>query len=139
MKKLLILACIVLFALLLVIRSNQSTTIPSEGDDAQEITKEKAIALIQKKFPEVKNIKENPNITIGMTMYIRTTQKDNFWKLLFWQGSGDCEAGCLNDHEWYFIVKSDSSVEKVGEFERIFNSRKNGSDEKGMRIANFLE
>lgn len=122
-----------------VTRSNQSRAIPSERDNVQEITKEKAIFLVQKSFPEVKSIKETPSVTIGKSMDIYAKQKDGFWKMLFWQGSGDCEAGCLNGHEWYFIVRSNSSVEKVGEFERNFNSRKNGYDEEGTRIADFLD
>lgn len=122
-----------------VMLSNQSTSVPLEGDgdNIQEITKEKAIALIKNRYPELKNIEETPEVTIGKSMDIRAKQEDDLWKILFWQGSGDCPAGCLNDHEWYFTVKNNGSVEKAGEFERNFNSRKNGYDEKGIRIPGF--
>lgn len=101
---------------------------------------EEAIALVKQYFPEVKKIQKTQS-EIGKTMDIRakgTLEKDG-WRILFWQGSGDCPAGCLNNKQWYFIVIKTGIIRKVGESERVFNSRKNAFDESGLFLPYFLD
>lgn len=97
-------------------------------------TVEDVIALIKAQYPEVAGIK-----TIGKSMGINSKKDPDGWRLRFWQGWGDCEAGCINDREWYFKVTLNGQVTKVGEWERIHNSRKNSFDEKGIFLQYFLE
>lgn len=99
---------------------------------------EEAIIRAKIVYSEVKDVKKTTDV-IGQTMNISARKTDLGWKLMFWQGSGDCPAGCINDHYWYFTVDKNGEVEKIGEYERIFNSRKNSYDEKGSPIWDFLE
>lgn len=101
---------------------------------------ELAISLIKQYFPEVKNIQKSQT-EIGQMMGIRTKEnpgKDG-WRILFWQGSGDCPAGCINNQQWYFIVEKTGVIRKVGESERIYNSRKNAFDESGQTLPYFVD
>lgn len=137
-----LIGCIVLGVLstvtVLVFVRGKSTT--KNGSVQVEIlTKQQAIDAVKRQYPEVRSIDETPEQTIGKSMDIRVTQRSDGWRLLFWQGSGDCPAGCLNDHEWYFVVHGDGTLEKKGEYERIYNSKQNGYDEKGARIEGFLD
>lgn len=102
------------------------------NDEKEAITRARVI------YPEVKNIKRTTD-AIGQTMNISARQTDLGWNLMFWQGSGDCPAGCINDHYWYFTVYKNGKVEKIGEYEKIYNSRKNAPDETGSPIWDFLE
>ncbi|GEM_PF-6873758 len=101
-------------------------------------SEEEAIIRVKIAYPKVKDIKKTSDI-IGKSMNISAKEADLGWKLMFWQGSGDCPSGCINNHYWYFIVHKNGKVEKIGEYERIYNSRKNASDETGSPIWDFLE
>lgn len=101
-------------------------------------TEAEAIAAVKQRNKEVRHIQKTSD-AIGQSMDIRSKETVQGWKILFWEGSGDCPAGCLNDHEWYFVVEKSGRVERIGEHERIYNSRKNGYDEKGVYLPYFLE
>lgn len=142
LRWLLLIGCIVLGVLLtaaaLVFVKGKS--VPKNGPvQVGAVTKQQAIDLVKKQYSEVRSIDETSQQTIGKSMDIGALQTSEGWRLLFWQGSGDCPAGCLNNHEWYFVVSRDGTVEKQGEYERIFNSKKNGYDEKGARIEGFVD
>ena len=101
-------------------------------------SEEQAVSRVKRVYPEVEKVKKTEN-RIGQTTNISSKEIINGWKLVFWQGSGDCPAGCINNHYWYFTAYKNGKVEKVGEYERIFNSRKNSYDEKGSPIWDFLK
>ena len=100
---------------------------------------EGAIAIVKQYFPEVKKIQKTKS-AVGQSMNIitkETLEKDG-WRILFWQGSGDCPAGCLNNQYWYFIVTRTGIIRKIGEFKRVFNPRKNAFDETGLFLQYFI-
>lgn len=99
---------------------------------------EAAIIRVKIVYPEVKDFKKTSDI-IGKSMNISARETYLGWKLIFWQGSDDCPSGCINNHYWYFIVHKNGNVEKIGEYEKIYNSRKNAPDETGSPIWDFLE
>ena len=101
-------------------------------------SEEEAIIRVKTAYPEVKDVKKTSDI-IGKSMNISAKETELGWKLMFWQGSGDCPAGCINNHYWYFIVYKNGKVEKIGEYEKTYNSRKNSADETGSPIWDFLE
>lgn len=113
-----------------------NTSFPEIADEIN--SEEQAITRAKIVYSEVKNVKKTTDV-IGQTMNISARKTDLGWKLMFWQGSGDCPAGCINNHYWYFIVYKSGRVEKIGEYERIYNSRKNALDETGSPIWDFLE
>lgn len=101
---------------------------------------EGAIALVKQHFTEVNKIQKTQS-AVGQTMNIgtkETLEKDG-WRILFWQGSGDCPAGCLNNQQWYFIVTKTGIIRKISESKRVFNSRKNAFDESGLSLPYFLD
>jgi len=51
--------------------------------------------------------------------------------LVFWEGWGDCEAGCINNRYSYFSAKKDGSITKVGEYVRSYNEDKNAFETTG--------
>jgi hypothetical protein len=112
----------------------------SEFVSGQEITNvDEAIILVQKNFSAVSNIKKSTS-PFGSSANIFTSEsmtKDG-WNLKFWKGSGDCEAGCLNSHEWYFTVTKQGIITKVGEYEKTFNSLINGYDVSGESLPTFI-
>jgi hypothetical protein len=96
-----------------------STPSPISGQiitDADE-----AVSAIKAHFPEVSEIEASDPTTIGISQDIYIHPIDPGWKIIFWQGSGDCPSGCLNDHYWYFSVKKNGEISLSGEFERIFD------------------
>lgn len=101
---------------------------------------EGAIVIVKQYFPEVKKIQKTQS-AIGQIMDIKTkeTLEKDGWRILFWQGSGDCPAGCLNNQQWYFIVTKTGIIRKVGESKRVFNSKKNAIDENGLFLPYFLD
>lgn len=101
-------------------------------------TGEEAIAAVKQRYKEVRYIQKT-QARIGQSMNIHSKETTVGWKILFWEGSGDCEAGCLNNHEWYFVVKKSGQIEKLGESERVYNPGKNGYDEKGVYLPYFLD
>ena len=84
-----------------------------------------AIAAIQARYPEVAKIQKTGAGIIGASTNITIIERADGWDFVFWQGSGDCPAGCLNNHYDYFSVKKGGSVAQVGEYTRTFNADKN--------------
>jgi hypothetical protein len=101
-----------------------ATPTPLSGADA-------AIAAVKVKFPEVAHIKPAPRGTIGASTDITViAPRTDAWYLVFWEGSGDCPAGCINNRYYYFVVK-DGQAAKAGEYARIYNSATNSYDVVG--------
>ncbi|MBI5648919.1 MAG: hypothetical protein HZC40_00475 [Chloroflexi bacterium] len=91
-----------------------------------------AIAAIKTRFPEIAHIKATPRGTIGATTNITVlAPRQNEWWVVFWEGSGDCPAGCINNRYWYFVVDRDGRVTPAGEYSRVFIAEKNAFEEKG--------
>lgn len=86
---------------------------------------ESAIALVKSKFPELAHIKPSPPSSIGASTNITIIYpRIDAIYLIFWEGSGDCPAGCINHRYYYFMVK-DNVVTKMGEYFRLYNEAKN--------------
>jgi hypothetical protein len=97
---------------------------PVSGADA-------AIALVKSRFPEVAHINKTGAGIIGASTNITViAPRQDQWWLVFWEGWGDCPAGCINNRYRYFIVE-DGRVTQVGEYARVFNSEKNTFDITG--------
>jgi hypothetical protein len=95
-------------------------------DTKQEVvTADEAIDIVQKRFPEVSDIEIAEPPLIGVSSNITVLPGEDGWDLVFWKGTGDCEAGCLNDHYWYFAVDKTGVIKKAGEFERIYDAKLN--------------
>jgi len=129
----------------------ETCAIPDIGSFIRELTPEEqqnpllpiiyeddAINAVKTSFPETQAIYKS-DAQIGKSMDINTKQIDKTWKLQFWQGSGDCPSGCINDHYWYFLVSPEGKVEQIGEYERIHNSIKKDYDTIGTPLWDFLE
>lgn len=101
-------------------------------------TEEAAIETVKNKYPEVQSIYKS-NAEIGKSMDIRVKKDSKEYKLEFWQGYGDCPAGCINEHYWYFIVSEDGEIQKVGEYKKVYNSRENNFIENGYPLWDFLK
>jgi hypothetical protein len=53
---------------------------------------------------------------IGASKWWRATPVvDGGYSIAITLGSGDCPAGCINNHTWTFAVAADGSVTKTGE------------------------
>jgi hypothetical protein len=105
--------------------SRTATPAPLSGADA-------AIAAVKSRFPEVAHIKPSGAGIIGATTNITViAPRTNEWWLVFWEGWGDCPAGCINNRYAYFIVDKDGRAIQAGEYARIFNSDKNMFDITG--------
>ena len=92
---------------------------------------DRAIAAIKSKFSEVAKIQKKATGTIGASTGSTTIERADGWDLVFWQGSGDCPSGCIDNHYYYFSAKIDGSVTMVGEYVRVFDSDKNAYDTTG--------
>lgn len=89
------------------------------------------MVAIKARFAEVAKIQKKAPGTIGGSTDITSIVRADGWDLIFWEGSGDCPAGCINNHYYYFSAKKDGGVTKVGEYVRLFNSDKNAFDTTG--------
>jgi hypothetical protein len=95
---------------------------------------ESAIALVKSKFPELAHIKSSPPFSIGASTNITVVYpRIDAIYLVFWEGSGDCPAGCINNRYYYFMVK-DNVVTKMGEYSRIYNEAKNNFETTGAPL-----
>src|SRR2546430_544209 len=95
---------------------------------------EQAITLAQQKFPELSAIKSAPANAIGAASNIWTISQPDGWNLVFWQGDGDCPAGCINNHYWYVSVSSGGDTTLVGEYVRAFDSAANTMQTRGQPL-----
>jgi len=86
---------------------------------------DQAVVAAQQKFPELKDIKKTPPGTIGASTNITVLDQSDGWNIVFWQGSGDCPAGCINHHFWYVTVAKDGAITLAGEYAREFDGRSN--------------
>jgi hypothetical protein len=95
------------------------------------VTSDDAIRLAQQKFPELSRIQKKPAASIGASSDIIVQDRAGGWNIIFWQGSGDCPAGCINNHYWYVSVEKSGSVTMAGEFVREFDSASNAVKTRG--------
>jgi hypothetical protein len=96
---------------------------PSNTPTLPLVTADDAIRAVQSQYPAVADISDMPDTTIGKSEDIHVQPQENGWRLIFWRGWGDCPAGCINSHYWYFIVSTDGAIELVGEYERVYEPR----------------
>ena len=105
-----------------VLPSNQSAVIPNA--DA-------AIAAVKSRYPEMSKIKPAGAGMIGASTDIKVLERADGWDLAFWEGWGDCPAGCINNRYSYFAVKKDGRLQKAGEYLRTYNSASNSFETTG--------
>jgi len=96
------------------------------------VSSDAAIRLAQQKFPELRSIQKMPTDRIGAATDIIVQDRPGGWNIIFWQGSGDCPAGCINNHYWYLSVEKSGSVTLAGEFVREFDSASNAVKIRGV-------
>jgi hypothetical protein len=104
--------------------SSSPVPVPTSSADS-------AVAAVKARFPAVAKIEKTLKGTIGASTNITTLERADGWNLVFWEGWGDCPAGCINNRYSYFSVKQDGSVAQVGEYARVFNADKNSFDLTG--------
>lgn len=92
---------------------------------------DRAIAAIQAQYPQVAKIQKTGAGAIGASTHITTIERAEGWDFVFWQGSGDCPSGCIDNTYYYFSAKKDGNVLQVGEYTRTFNADKNAFDTTG--------
>jgi hypothetical protein len=99
-----------------------------------------AIAQVKAQYPQVAKIQKAGAGIIGGSHTclggqcqgnIFVIERVDGWDLAFWEGWGDCPAGCINNHYHYFSVRKDGRVTKAGEYARIYNSGTNSFDVTG--------
>jgi hypothetical protein len=90
-----------------------------------------AIAAAKARFPEAAKIKPTGAGVIGAASDIIVIVRADGWDLAFWEGWDDCQSVCINTRYYYFSVKKDGRVSKVGEYSRIYNSATNSFDTTG--------
>lgn len=91
-----------------------------------------AIALAQLQFPKLKDIKQTPRGTIGASTQITVKEQADGWQLIFWQGEGDCMAGCINHHFWYVAVSKSGLASLAGEYMREYDGGSNAFKTNGQ-------
>lgn len=91
-----------------------------------------AIAAIQARFPEVAKIQRATPGPIGATTDIQVFDRGEGWEIAFIEGWSDCTAGCINNRYYYFSVRRDGRITKVGEYARIFNEATNSYQTSGV-------
>jgi hypothetical protein len=91
-----------------------------------------AIAAVQARFPEMAKIKKAAPGTIGATTDIKVFDRGEGWEIAFVEGWGDCPAGCINNRYYYFSVRRDGRITKVGEYARIYNESTNSFTTSGV-------
>lgn len=94
-------------------------------------TADAAIALIKVRYPDVAKIQKAQTGLLGSATDIKVFDRGEGWELAFVDGSGDCPAGCINNHYTYFSVSKTGRVTKVGEYTRTFNATTNTYDTSG--------
>ena len=90
-----------------------------------------AIGAVKSQFVKVAHVQPKSPGAIGATSDITTIERADGWDLVFWEGSGDCPAGCIDNRYYYFSAKKDGRVVQAGEYARIFNADKNSFDTTG--------
>ena len=90
-----------------------------------------AIALVKAQFVEVARIQKSPAGAIGVSQNIFVFERAEGWDIAFWQGDGDCPAGCINNRYYYYSVSKAGRATKVGEYARIYSAQKNSFDVSG--------
>ncbi len=101
-----------------------SPTAPIANSDA-------AVKTVQARYTELSKIKPAGAGTIGASTDIKVFERADGWDIAFWEGSGDCPSGCINNRYTYFSVKKDGRVDKAGEYVRLYNSTTNSFDVSG--------
>jgi hypothetical protein len=91
-----------------------------------------AITAVQARFPEMAKIKKAAPGIIGATTDIKIFDRGEGWELAFVEGWGDCMAGCINNRYYYFSVRKDGRITKVGEYARVFNEATNTYQTSGV-------
>lgn len=96
-----------------------------------------AIALVQARFSEVSKIQKTSSRAIGASSDIQVFERPDGWDMAFWQGAGDCPSGCINNHYYYFSVKKDGTVTKVGEYARNYDASANSFETSGVSMWGY--
>ncbi|MBI5035466.1 MAG: hypothetical protein HZB51_33490 [Chloroflexi bacterium] len=96
-----------------------------------------AIASIKSRFTQVSKIQKSSAGMIGASSDIRVFDRADGWDLAFWQGSGDCPSGCINNHYYYFSVKKDGTIVNAGEYIRNYNANANSFDTTGSPLWGY--
>ena len=91
-----------------------------------------AIVVVQARFPEVAKIKKAALGTIGATTDIKVFDRGEGWEIAFVEGWGDCPSGCINNRYYYFSVRKDGRITKVGEYARVYNESANSFTTSGV-------
>jgi hypothetical protein len=97
-------------------------------------TAAEAVSVVKSHYPNVADITDTPDNVIDKSDDIYVLPRVDGWRLVFWRGWGDCPAGCINAHYWYFFVKTDGEIELVGEYERVYEPGLNRYRETGQRL-----
>lgn len=118
---------------------------PTITDDAIQVltntaseafeTLQDAIGAVKERYPmvaEIDALEDTSDPVIGVSENIFVIDRPAGWNLVFWEGSGDCPSGCLNDHYWYFSVEASGEIEFTGEYRRDFDARTGGYVESGV-------
>jgi len=108
-----------------------SSVPPSSPTSAAISNADAAIALVKTQFSEVAKIQKSAAGAIGASQNIFAFERADGWDIAFWQGDGDCPAGCINNRYWYFSVTKDGRVSKAGDYAKIFDPQKNSFDISG--------
>ncbi len=100
------------------------TAVPIANADA-------AIAAVKARYAEAAKINKAKAGVIGGSTDITVIERGDGWDLVFWQGWDDCPAGCINHRYYYFSVKQDGRLQKIGEYARVHNAATNSFDSTG--------
>jgi len=110
-------------------RTVSSTPVPAAPSSSDD-----AIRLAQQNFAALKGIQKRPAGSLGASTDIIVQERGGGWNLIFWQGSGDCTAGCINNHYWYVAVEKTGAVNLAGEYERAYDGASNAVKTTGVPL-----
>lgn len=96
-----------------------------------------AIQAVQAKYDEVATIEMVLTPAPFKSQLIVVYEKQYGWEIVFYQGSGDCPSGCINNYFWYFSVYRDGNITKAGEYSRVFRPDKNDYQETGSPLWGY--
>ena len=97
------------------------TTVGPGACDGTTVTD--VINAIHERWPELASIQglRDPNL-FGASAYIDAFTTDDGFRLVFFAGSGDCPAGCIDREYWYFETDAACAPQQMGHYSATYSS-----------------
>jgi len=95
---------------------------------------ERAIGIAKQTLPWLTRFVKPPPGLVGSGTDIFAKDVPDGWNIVFWEGWGDCLAGCINGRMCYVSVDTSGAVTLVGQFKREYDNGINAYRDSGVAI-----